>query len=74
MLIRHAKSSWSNLNLRDFDRPLNRRGKHNAPLMGKRINGFEMQIETIISSPAERAKEPANLIVKEVELNAKNNS
>jgi len=71
LLIRHAKSSWSNHNLRDFDRPLNRRGKHNAPVMGKRINDYEMQIEAIISSPAERAKETAKLIGKEVDLFAK---
>ena len=72
LLIRHAKSRWSNHSLRDFDRPLNRRGKHNAPLMGKRINGYEMQIEAIISSPAERAKETAKLIGKEVGLFNKN--
>ena len=68
LLVRHAKSSWANPNLSDFDRPLNKRGKHNAPLMGKRINGYEMQIDTIISSPARRAKETAKLIGKEVDL------
>ena len=72
LLIRHAKSSWENLNLSDFDRPLNKRGKHNAPLMGKRINGYEMQIDTIISSPARRAKETAKIIAKEVGFFEKN--
>jgi phosphohistidine phosphatase len=33
-LIRHAKSSWKDMTLKDFDRPLNSRGKQNAPLMG----------------------------------------
>ena len=33
VLIRHAKSSWKNPQLRDFDRPLNKRGKENAPEM-----------------------------------------
>jgi phosphohistidine phosphatase len=32
-LIRHAKSSWNDLNLDDFDRPLNKRGKHDAKLL-----------------------------------------
>ena len=32
-VMRHSKSSWSNLNLEDFDRPLNKRGKKNAKLV-----------------------------------------
>ena len=36
LLIRHAKSSWKDIKLADFDRPLNKRGMHNAPLMAKR--------------------------------------
>lgn len=34
-IIRHAKSDWSNEALDDYDRPLNERGKKNAPFMGK---------------------------------------
>jgi len=37
ILIRHAKSSWSNLKISDFDRPLNKRGKQEAPLMAQRL-------------------------------------
>ena len=36
-IVRHAKSSWDYPELNDFDRPLNRRGKNNAPEMGKRL-------------------------------------
>lgn len=36
-LIRHAKSSWSDPDLRDFERPLNKRGKHDAPINDKNI-------------------------------------
>jgi len=37
ILVRHAKSSWSDLRLDDFDRPLNKRGKRNAPFMGQKM-------------------------------------
>ena len=36
-LIRHAKSSWKNMSLRDFDRPLNSRGERDAPFMGQKL-------------------------------------
>ena len=66
ILVRHAKSSWKDSNLTDYERPLNRRGKHNAPLMGKRIKGYSLDIKEFISSPAERAKLTTQLIVKEI--------
>lgn len=65
-LIRHAKSSWSNPNLSDFERPLNKRGISNAPLMGQRIRKYGLHLEKIITSPAERAKETSKLIAKEI--------
>ena len=54
-IIRHAKSSWDNPDQSDFDRPLNERGKHDAPLMGKRLKEKEIHPDLIISSPAKRA-------------------
>lgn len=65
-IIRHAKSDWSNPGLDDFDRPLNKRGKKNAPYMGEllRINGVLPDL--IISSPAYRARETAKIIAQEV--------
>lgn len=63
-LLRHAKSSWDNSALADFDRPLNNRGLKAAPLMGETIRQHKFQINSIISSPAQRAGQTA-LLVKE---------
>ena len=49
-LIRHAKSSWKDPDLDDFDRPLNKRGKTDAPLMGKRLKEQGVKPDLIISS------------------------
>lgn len=53
--IRHAKSSWSDMSLRDFDRPLNKRGKRDAPFMAAKLRAFGVKPDAIISSPANRA-------------------
>ena len=66
LLVRHAKSSWSNPSLTDFDRPLNKRGASNAPLMGQRIRDYGLHLDTIITSTAERTKETSKLIAKEI--------
>ena len=66
LLIRHAKSSWIDPSLLDFDRPLNTRGKKNAPLMGKRILNYNLNLDLIISSAAMRAKTTAKLIAQEI--------
>src|SRR6187549_3648711 len=60
-VLRHAKSSWDNSKLADFDRPLNERGETTAPFMGEFMaeHGFEPQV--IVSSPAVRARETARL-------------
>jgi len=58
-LIRHAKSSWSDLSLDDFDRPLNKRGKRDAPIMAQWLCEKVGQLDGIISSPAKRAKATA---------------
>lgn len=63
-LIRHAKSSWKFPELDDFDRPLNKRGKRDAPKMGKRLRKQGALPDLIISSPAERAKKIAKAIAK----------
>jgi len=66
ILVRHAKSSWSNPSLTDFDRPLNKRGVLNAPVMGQRIRDYGIHLDTIITSTAERTQETSNLIAKEI--------
>ena len=55
-LLRHAKSSWSDSTLDDFDRPLNKRGKHNAPFIAQKLVEKGFSPELILASPAKRAK------------------
>ena len=61
LLLRHAKSSWENGGLDDFDRPLAGRGLHDAPLIGKYLRKIDHKPDQIISSPAQRAKETTKL-------------
>ena len=63
-LIRHAKSSWSDPTLRDFERPLNKRGKRDAPFMAEQLKRKGVVPDLIISSPAVRAKKTANQFAK----------
>lgn len=58
-LVRHAKSSWKDTSLADFDRPLNKRGKHDAPLMGSLLSKKGIEINAIYASPANRARSTA---------------
>lgn len=60
LLIRHAKSSWETAGEKDFDRPLNDRGKRDAPAMAKRLHNKKIRIDAFISSPAKRALSTAN--------------
>ena len=53
-LIRHAKSDWS-INVPDFDRPLNERGKKNAPKMANFLKNLGVRIDSFVTSPAKRA-------------------
>jgi phosphohistidine phosphatase len=62
ILVRHAKSSWENLRLNDFDRPLNSRGLRDAPEMGKRLVAKYSPPDHFVSSPAVRAWATAELI------------
>lgn len=65
-LIRHAKSSWKDLSLEDIERPLNKRGKKDAPLIGQFLQSKEAEPDLLISSPAKRAHATAKLIAKEL--------
>lgn len=53
-IMRHAKSSWDDLDKSDFDRPLNDRGERDAPRMGKRLKEKDIHPDLIICSPAKR--------------------
>jgi len=60
LLIRHAKSDWADASLKDFDRPLNDRGKRDAPVMAHRLLDKKVKIDAFISSPAKRVKKQQN--------------
>ena len=57
--VRHAKSSWADFQLADHDRPLNQRGKRDAPVMARRLLGFDVAPDGIYGSTAKRARRTA---------------
>ena len=63
-LVRHAKSSWKDTSLADRDRPLNKRGERDAPVMGRRIDEAGIRPSLIMSSPAVRAWRTAKIVAK----------
>ena len=67
ILVRHAKSSWDDAGVSDFDRPLNARGKEDAPKMAKRLIDRHITIDAFISSTAKRARKTASIFMKEFE-------
>lgn len=66
LLMRHAKSSWDNDRLADFERPLNERGRHDAPRMGKLLRSHDLVPDLIISSSAKRAASTAEIVAETV--------
>lgn len=69
-LLRHAKSSWTDAGLSDFERPLNDRGLNTAPFMGELMARNALAPDLIIASPATRAAETARLVKDAGGLNA----
>lgn len=67
-LIRHAKSSWDDPALEDFDRPLNARGLRNAPEMAQRLASRFEPPQRIVSSPACRALHTARIVAEHFQL------
>ena len=72
LLIRHAKSDWADASLNDFDRPLNERGKRDAPAMVQRLLDKKISIDAFISSPAKRARKTAGIFAKEYKQGKEN--
>lgn len=66
LIMRHAKSSWGDSSLRDFDRPLNERGNRDAPRMGKYLSEMDVVPDQIVSSPAKRAMSTIKLVSVEM--------
>lgn len=56
-LLRHAKSTWDDPVARDFDRPLNRRGRKAARRIGQEMQALGLRFDAVIASPAVRVKE-----------------
>ncbi len=61
LILRHAKSSWDHPGLRDHDRPLNPRGRRDAPRMGRFLVERDLVPGRIVSSTAVRARTTAEL-------------
>lgn len=64
LLLRHAKSSWKDSALADFERPLNDRGRKAAELVGNFIAKQNVTIDLVISSPAVRARQTIDLVLR----------
>ncbi len=69
LIMRHAKSDWGDYTLSDFERPLNKRGIKDAPMMGEQILKKDKHIDLIISSPAKRAASTARCVAQAINYN-----
>lgn len=66
LVVRHAKSSWKHPELQDHERPLNKRGREDAPLMGRVLKARGQNVDRFYSSSAIRAFLTAKLLAKEL--------
>ena len=71
ILVRHAKSSWDSIGLDDIERPLNDRGKKDAPAMAARLKEKKVEADIFISSPAKRAYRTAKYFAEEYGVSKK---
>lgn len=71
VLLRHAKSSWDDSSLDDFDRPLSGRGKRDAPVMGRRLAALGAPPDLIVTSPAKRARKTAAIVASLLDYDKK---
>ncbi|WP_417581915.1 SixA phosphatase family protein [Nitrincola sp.] len=67
-LVRHAKSSWKDLSLSDYQRPLNQRGLRDLPALCERLAGFKLLPDRLIYSPARRTQITAEGIIHRLSL------
>lgn len=70
-IVRHAKSSWDDMRLADIDRPLNKRGKRDAPFMADKCQSKGYIPKKMISSKAMRASTTAKIFCKAMGFNSK---
>lgn len=64
LLLRHAKSSWKQSDQPDHERPLNKRGKKEAPKVGKYLRENDLVPDLILSSTARRAHDTAQAVAE----------
>jgi len=67
-LLRHAKSSWKDASLADFERPLKARGRDAAEQMGEFLASKKVNISTLISSPSVRTRETVEILLQHARL------
>jgi len=63
LLLRHAKSSWKDSELDDHDRPLNKRGKNDAPKIGRLLREKELLPDLVVASSAKRCRKTAEHVI-----------
>jgi phosphohistidine phosphatase len=68
VIVRHAKSSWDSPGLSDHERPLNKRGMRDAPVMGARLAEWGPPVDRVITSSAKRALTTAEFVTQEMGL------
>jgi len=71
LLLRHAKSDWDSGTSTDFDRPLAKRGKNDAPKVGAWLYREGLVPDHVVSSPAERARQTATKVCKRLDFKKK---
>jgi phosphohistidine phosphatase len=64
LLLRHAKSSWKDSDADDHERPLNKRGKKDAPKIGRLLRDEDLLPDLIVSSSAKRCRKTADQIIE----------
>lgn len=67
-LLRHAKSSWKDASLPDFERPLKGRGRDAAKQMGEFLASKKVTLSTLISSPSVRTRETIEILLRHAQL------
>src|SRR6266480_1330486 len=68
LLLRHAKSSWKDASLADFERPLNGRGKRASDLIGRFLKKKKLDPDLVLCSTAIRARETLRLVLEAARL------
>jgi phosphohistidine phosphatase len=70
-LLRHAKSSWKDPTIADHDRPLNTRGRTEAPVMGKAMTEHGLDPDLVLCSTARRTRDTLQLVLPELKTEPK---